>query len=49
MFSSTYETFAEMMKDIRKEKAKQASYCETIDDAGSVVWLYSRPIAFAKI
>lgn len=49
MFSSTYTTFAEMMKDIRKEKAKQASFVETIDDAGNVVWVYSRPVAFAKI
>lgn len=49
MFSSTYTTLAEALRQIRKEKPKQMALVETTDDANQVVWLYSRPVAFAKV
>ena len=49
MFSSTYATLAEVLKQVRKEKARQFAVVETVDDIGEVVWLYSRPTEFAKI
>ena len=49
MFSSTYSTLAEAVKQVRKEKARQFAVVETVNDIGEVVWLYSRPTEFAKI
>lgn len=49
MVSSTYKTLSEVLKQVRKEKARQFAVVETANDIGEVVWLYSRSTEFAKI
>ena len=49
MFSSTYPTLAEVLKQVRKESPRQFAVSEQKDELEQLVWVYSRPTEFAKI
>lgn len=49
MFSSTYSTLAEALRQIRKESPRQFAVAQQKDEIGEFVWIYSRPTEFAKI
>ena len=48
MFSSTYPTLAEVLRQVRKESPRQFAVSEQKDEGGQWVVVYSRPVEFFK-
>lgn len=48
MYSSTHESLADALKQVRLEKPKQLAITEGFDETGTIVWVYSRPVSYMK-